>query len=68
MLAALGVKGKPLEVARKLCFRLRVPQQNGAVAYHDLLKELIEKGPPSAGRAEPRAGQIKKQAGMEGRH
>jgi hypothetical protein len=38
----LGVKGKTLEVARTLCYRLRVPQQNGCVAYHDLLEELIE--------------------------
>eukprot|EP00966_Prymnesium_polylepis_P083096 1924587-Prymnesium_polylepis.1 len=38
----LGMKGKPLSLARRLCLRLRVPQHTGRVAYHELLKELIE--------------------------
>jgi hypothetical protein len=38
----LGVKGKDRRTAQRLCLRLRVPNHNGSVAFHALLKDLIE--------------------------
>ena len=37
----LGTKGRTKVQANRVCLKLNVPQHNGNVAYHEVLKELI---------------------------